>query len=381
MRFVYQSLLFLFILLAACMPEMQGPDSGSSPCVALADSLPKVEVHHARGFTVQYENGVKRVTVVNPSDSSQVVARYLLVQRGCTASARPGETLIEIPLRSIACVSTTHLPFLTLLGEEEKLVGFAGCKYVQNPTIRQRIEAGEVREIGSDHELNAEQIIALYPSALMVYPYEGQNYTAIEKAHIPLLYNSEYLELTPLGKAEWIKFTALFFNREREANAQFDAIEKEYLSLRAKAAEIKVKPMALSGKPQKGKWYVPAGRSFAAAFMLDAGAVYPWQHDTGNNVIPLDAEVVIDKALYADWWVIVGMHPGHYTLADLLAEDPRFARFEAFRKKQVIFCNAAETDYFGDAVAEPHILLKDLLYYFHPSLVPDYRPQYFYRLE
>jgi iron complex transport system substrate-binding protein len=341
----------------------------------------KVEVNYAQGFKVQYHPTYKNVTVFDPANPSRVYGKYILVTEGKPFFATSDATIIQVPLKNIACISTTHLPLLVLLGVEEKLIGFSGTQYIRNTSVLEQLEAGKIEEIGFDYALNKEKIIDLAPSCLMVYPYDGMDFSVIENAGIPLLYNTEYLELDPLGKAEWIKFVSLFFNKEEEANKVFAKIESEYNALKGKTAVIKNKPTIFSGTASRGLWHIAGGNSFAARFLKDAGCRYLWGSDHHNNIINLEFEAVFDKAYDADWWVIVSAEKKNYSLKDLERDDPRYAQFKAFKKKQILFCNVNETDYFGDGVAEPHYILADLVNFIHPGLLKDYNPRYFYRLK
>lgn len=371
--------LFLFLVLSAGVSCRNNHSHSETNGKGANEDVHRITVAHAAGFRVTYEGNVKKVEVINPSDPSHPFARYVLVQKGDEYTPSEKETVVYVPLENFASVSTTHIPFITRLGVEKKLTGFAGCKYVKDPVINNLIKDGKISEIGFDYDLDIEKIIDISPEAIMVYPYEGMNFSAIDKAGIKIIYNAEYLENTPLGKTEWIKFVSLFFNKEKEADSVFSAIEKQYREAKQMAAYVNEKPLVLSGKAQQGKWHVPAGKSFAAAFLYDAGADYPWAGTGGNNVLEIDFEEILDKAQSSDWWVITGSCEGKYTLGKLLAEDERYRYFDAFRNKKILFCNVDETDYFGKGVAEPHILLKDLVYYFHG--LKEYQPQYFFPLE
>lgn len=376
------SFLFAFIFLAGIFSCRNSSNPEKEKGKVSNEKIHQLKVSHASGFTVSYEGNVKKVEVVDPADPDKPFARYALVQKGEKEYvADEKETVIYIPLDNFNSVSTTHLPFITKLGIENKLTGFAGCKYVKDPVINKLIIEEKIKEIGFDYDLDIEKIIDLSPEAIMVYPYEGMNFSAIDKAGIKIIYNAEYLENTPLGKAEWIKFVSLFFNKEKEAEKIFSEIESEYNHVKELTRDIQLKPVVLSGKADQGKWHIPAGESFAAAFLYDAGADYPWKDTKKNNVLEVDLEEVLDKAQTAQWWVIIGSCEGEYSLDKLITEDARYKHFDAFENEKVLFCNVEDADYFGKGVAEPHLILSDLVYYFHPGLLKDYQPDYFFPLK
>lgn len=380
MRILLLGLIIVFI--SACVQSGK-KETSTATASSTIDSTQNTQstIHYAKGFRIAYEATYKKITVLNPIDTTKIIAEYLLVEKGKSYTANSNDIVIEIPLQSIASVSTTHLPFFTLLNLEDRLNGFGGIRHVKNEKILQRIKDNKIKEIGFDHDIDTEAVISLNPSGLMVYPYEGMNFSALEKSGIKLIYNAEYLELSPLGKAEWIKFVAAFFNKEKEANELFSKIEQDYLKLQVSANKLKNKPSIFSGKSFKGEWHIPGGKSFAANFLKDAGADYLWSRDKNNNVLSLSFESVIEKAIDADWWLIVGSKNGKYTLEDLKNEDSRYEEFAAFKNKKVLYCNTLRVDYFGDGVAEPEVILKDLIYFLHPELKLKHTPKYFQLLE
>lgn len=378
-RFFY----FFIFLFSACVQSGKQVDQSVNLSDIIHDTLPvfKSKIKYANGFTIETESSYKKVIVFDSQNKSKKLVSYVLVEKGKPYTATTDDIVIEVPLQSIACVSTTHLPFITLLNLQEHLCGFGGIKHIKNKSILERVKENKIKEIGFDHSINTESLISLNPSALMVYPYEGMNFTSIDRAGIKLLYNAEYLELNPLGKAEWIKFVAAFFNKEREADIWFNQMESSYLQSKSLATTRKTMPTIFSGKSFKGEWHMPGGKSFSAQFLYDAGANYLWKNDEHNNVLTLSFESVLEKAIDAEWWLIVGSKNGTYTLNDLLSEDQRYENFSAFKNKKVLYCNTLQVDYFGDGVAEPDIILKDLIFHLHPQLKIDHSPRYFKLLE
>ncbi|HRE73080.1 MAG TPA: ABC transporter substrate-binding protein [Flavobacteriales bacterium] len=371
------------LLMASCrnetksVPKKRFAAAGDTSDLFLHKSIPT----HAQGFIVEYHPTFKKVKVVDPSDSTIVFGTYILAERGKSFSATTTDIVVEIPLTSVASVSTTHLAFLGHLNVLDALTGFSGMKYVQHKDVLSRYKKGLIKEIGRETDLNKEKIFELAPEILMVYPYEGMDYSWAQKAGIPVVYNSDYLELTPLGKAEWIKFFALFFNEEEKANEWFKKVENEYIALIKQADHSGDSPTVFSGKAYNGEWHVPGGKSFAARLLVDAGGNYLWRDDAHNNSLTCNMEVVMDKAMNAEWWVIVGACNDDFNLEQLRKEDPRYAEFDAFKNGKVIFCNTNKCDYFGAAVAEPQVLLKDLLSFFQPKIVSGHTPVYFQQLK
>ncbi len=382
---VKSELLFLVIVLFCFSCKQNNNPAPQLKNAAPADTLDrfeeKIEVKYAKGFTVQYDASFVRLKVLDPSNAKLPFATYLLVNKGDAYSASSDAIVLERPLQNMASVSTTHLAFLSALDLSDKLVGFSGIRYIKDTSILNRVAEGKVKELGTETDLNHENVIDLSPDFLMVYPYEGMDYSLYERAGIPVVFNSDYLEMHPLGKAEWIKFVGLLFGKEKEANRIFARIEKEYNEIQALSRMKREEPSIFSGKAFNGEWHAPGGKSFAATLLMHAGTQYVWKSDAHNNVFQLDMETVLNEALDAEWWVIVGAHKGEYALKDLEQEDDRYREFAAFKKGKVLFCNTFSTDYFGQGILEPHIILRDLIHFIHPELAKDHKPVYFYKLK
>jgi iron complex transport system substrate-binding protein len=283
-------------------------------------------------------------------------------------------------------MSTTYLPHLVELGVTEALVGVDTLQYISTPEIIALGKAGKLVEIGSGAQVNVEQVALTAPDLIMTYGSGFPDYDAHPKlieAGYKVALNGEFAENTPLGRAEWIKFTALFFNAEARANAYFDGVVSEYERLVALTERVSARPSVLINTPFQDVWYIPGGKSFAARFLLDAGASYAWADDESTGSLPLSIEDVFAKASDAEFWVNVGFFG---SLKDLEAADARFAQFAAFKNGKV-FNNDKRTnenfgnDYFESGVIRPHVILADLIKIFHPELLPDHELVYYRQLE
>jgi hypothetical protein len=202
----------------------------------------KVTLEEATGWKIEYFNHYKIITVLNPWRDADVQFRYVLLQCGTPPPDLKDNTLlIEIPVQRVVAMSTTQLPHLDELGLLDRLVGVDSFLYINNETVRQKIAAGELVEIGSGGQVNVEQALDLNPDLIMTYGVGNPEFDAHPKlleAGLKVVLNSEYMESTPLGRAEWIKFTAAFFNQEMAANKAYAAIANRYREIAAKAREV-----------------------------------------------------------------------------------------------------------------------------------------------
>lgn len=343
----------------------------------------KIENNYAQGFSIEQYKNYYRIIVSDPQ-SKTVYGKYILYRE---EDEKPvlsvGETGIVYPIKTIASVSTTHLPFIKLLQEEKSLIGYAGQKFVIDPDFVSFFKKNNTVELGSDNQLNHEKVIELNPNILMVYPFGTLNFKKIENAGIPVFYNTEYLESHPLGKAEWIKVFGLLYGTSDFIISQdiFGSIENNYLKIKKLTDTLVNRPEVFTGTIQSGTWYVPGGKSFQAVFLKDAGAKYVWEDDQQNNSLALSPEIVVDKCLDADFWVLVASCEPQFSLEELKNENDLYDDFSAYKNENILFCNSNLSDYFGMGVAEPDKILSDLVFYFHPELLNDYAPHYFQKLK
>lgn len=347
----------------------------------------KVSLRDSVGWTIEYFNNYKVITVLNPWRDADVQFRYVLVQCGTPPPDNVGDALvIEVPVKSVVAMSTSQLPHLSELGLLDKLVGVDSFLYINNPEVRKKIAAGELVEIGGGGQVNVERALDLQPDLIMTYGVGNPEFDAHPKlleAGLKVVLNSEYMETSPLGRAEWIKFTAAFFNREAKATGVYDTIARRYKEMATKARNAPNKPTVFAGTPFQGTWFVPGGRSYVAQLLADAGATYLWADDTSTGSQPLSFEQVFERARDADFWLNPGMWK---SLADGKAEDERFTQFVAFQKGNVFNNNKrlnenGGNDYFESSPTNPDIVLADLIKIFHPDLLPDHELYFYQKLE
>lgn len=347
----------------------------------------KAQITHSSGFTIEYFDHYKVVTVKSPYPGAEAEATYLLVQCGTPIPAGFEDVVtLELPINSFVAMSTTYLPHLPTLNAVDKLVGLDSLAFASTEEVRQRIDAGQVAEVGFGAEVNVEQVLDLDPDMVMTYSSGSADFDAqpkLEEAGINVVVNSDYLDANPLGQAEWVKFLAAFFNQEAAATTWFDGVAAEYQTLSDLAATAETQPTVLLNTPYEGTWYMAGGQSYAAQLLADAGANYLWADDPSDTTLYLDFETVFDKAQAADYWLNLGFVS---SLADLATTDERFADFAAFQNGRVYNndgrMNASGgNDYYEGGAANPHIVLADLIKVFHPELLPEHEFVYYRMME
>lgn len=342
------------------------------------------QLSYAKGFTITLQKGYTKVTVNTPYKNAQKPLTYILYKAGTTQPKAPADAYVEVPVPSIVCTSTTHIPLLDYLGETDKLVGFPTTDYISSTKMRKRIDAGAVAELGIDQSLNIEKLLALNPGVVMAYTMSSDfgQFAKISEAGIPVLINAEYLEPHPLGRAEWIKLAGLLFGKEAEADSVFKQIEQAYLATQQMALKATVRPTVMSGTMYGDVWYMPGGQNYAGRLLADAALSYLWQHDTTSAFLALSYETVLAQAHQADKWIGVG---GFRTLAELQQANERYTYFNPFKQGEVYSYNKRTGAKGGSEFLElgylrPDLILKDLVKIGHPGLLPNYELYFYFKL-
>jgi iron complex transport system substrate-binding protein len=347
------------------------------------DSL---SLDYAEGFKVHYDGNIKIVEVLYPFQGATSGYKYLLVPQGETVPEHEANVrVIRTPISSIVCTSTTHIPLLDYIDETNKLVGFTTTDFISSEKMRARIDAGKVTELGIDKGINMERLAMLKPDLVMGYTLSSDygQFKKIEALGIPVIINAEYLEKHPLGRAEWIKFMAVFFNKEKQADSVFQVVKKNYIATKEVADRVKDKPTVLCGVVYGDAWFLPGGQNYASRILKDAGCQYLWGEDTSNGYLELSFEAVYEKANLADLWIGTGSFT---TLNEINEADERYTRFKPYQQKQVYTYDARKGAKGGSEFMElgylrPDIILQDLVKIAHPDLLPSHTLYFHKKLE
>ncbi len=350
--------------------------------------MSKGKSQYAIGFRIEESNGFTILHTINPWQGSRTVhLRYILTDdpSGIPDSLQHNP-VITVPVNRVICMSTTHVAMMDALGESDAIVGISGSDYISNPALRSRLETGVVKDVGADHTLNYEMILSLRPDLVMAYGISSEvsgMVSRLEGLGIPVILNGDYLEDKPLGKTEWIRFVASFFNRDKEADSLFRSVASTYEQYKALTGEIEEKPSVMTGLPWKDTWYIPGGRSFAAAYIRDAGGTYLWEDLDSREAVPIDLEAIYARAATADIWINCGAAG---SLAEIGETDKRLKHFKPVGTDRVYNNNArinpaGGNDFWESGVMAPHLILADLISIFHPEILPDHELVYYTHIE
>ena len=337
------------------------------------------KIKYAKGFDIiKNDSGIKLI-IKKPYQNAKEVFEYNISKTKQTNS-------IKVPIEKLVVTSTTHIPMIELLECENKIVGFPHTKYVSSERTRKLIDSGLITEIGKEASLNTEILLDLQPDLVVGFSVSSINkvFKTIEKAGIPVMMHGGWLEETPLGRAEWIKFFGLLLNKEKEADSIFNTIENNYVTAKKIASNSNKQPTILSGAIMNSEvWNLPAGESFVAQYLQDANLNYLWKDTKGRGSLSLSIESVLDKAKHADFWI----SPGYFnTKEQLLQSNTNYSEFSAFKNDKIYTPNlktgsTGGTIYFELAPVRPDLVLKDIIKITQPELLPNYKTTFFEKMK
>ena len=346
--------------------------------VSLEDfDKPVYMLEYASGFDIQGADSKQSVllTVTNPWQGADGIAVQLFIARdGETAPEGFDGQVLEGDAERIVAMSSTHIAMLDAIGEVDRVVGVSGIDFISNPDIQARRES--IGDVGYEGNVNYELLLSLDPDLVLLYGVNGASgmEPKLRELGIPFMYVGDYLEESPLGKAEWMVALSEVVGCRSEGEKVFAEIPVRYNALKQRVAENALDaPSVMLNMPYGDSWFMPSAGSYAVRLIEDAGGDYIYKKNTGNASTPVDMEEAYLLASAADLWLNVGMAS---TLGEVKAACPKFADTRCFRNGYVYNNNARTNaaggnDYYESAVVNPDLVLRDLVKIFHPELVEE----------
>lgn len=350
-----------------------------------AESSSLVQIQSAEYFKIEDFENYRKLTIYKKNGN--VADTYFLVDKENKIPKEITEkNIIRTPVTDVVCLSTTHIAFVDILDETDKIKAVSGSQYIFNQDLRKKINSAKIKDVGYENSLDFEVLLNLKPDVVTVYDINGTISPVINKLkkfNIPVIQINEYIESSPLGQAEWLKFFAEIFNKRASANDQFDKIYQTYSELKKMTDTIVYKPTVLVNMPWKGTWHMPGGKSNIAQLIEDAGGNFLWKESEEIHNIPLNIEDVYLLASHADIW----LNPGQAnSLKDIEQTDYRLSKFTAVKSGNIYNRNNrlnefGGNDYMESGIVRPDLILKDLIRILHPDLLPDHKFYYYKKLE
>ncbi|MGJ8684318.1 MAG: ABC transporter substrate-binding protein [Nonlabens sp.] len=379
MKHIYL-LLFLPLFITSC--KQNEAENASKQRISLNQEYHDITVKYAKGFSINTTETGYYITINNPWPDADHEYSFKL-QKATGRNIIPesdAPQIINIPLESIILSSTTHIPPVVLLEQQESIIAFPGTDYISDSSVRALVDNGAIEELGQNQTISVEKIVTLQPDVVMGFGIDGDNpvYEQIQKAGIPVIYNGDWTEQHALGKAEWIKLFGVLYGKEKEADSIFNQIEQSYNATKKLAQSLEA-PTVIAGATWKDTWYLPYGNSWQGKIIADANGDYIYADSKGTGSLSFNIERVLTDAQHADVWIA----PGQYTsYATMNKNNNAYSQFTAFKNKKV-FTFALNTGaeggitYYEEASQRPDLVLKDLVKILHPQVLPDYELYFF----
>lgn len=347
----------------------------------------------AEGIDYQYAEAI----IANPWKAGTMLHRYILIPKGeegdktvamlakrRSTGARCTTDTVRTPVESNLVFTAPHCQLLTELGCQNAITGVCDKDYINIPDIKSRAQADAkvahpIMDCGSSMQPDIERIIALHPEALLISPFENSGgYGKLDKLRIPVIETADYMETSPLGRAEWIKLYGLLLGSSK-ADSLFSAIEKEYLQLKAEAAKLPLRLSILTERKTGNVWYVPGGKSTMGILLRDAHARYIFADDTHSGSLSMSPEQIIAKGNQVDVWAFKYFGGNALTKQDLLAEYQGYQALKAFQTGTVYETDTSCEPYFELTSFHPEILLREFIILSHPEAGDKFGKLRFYK--
>lgn len=335
------------------------------------------EPSYATGFDISGAEGAAStlITVRNPWQGAEGVEKQLFISREGERAPEGFEgQVIEGSAERVVCMSSTYVAMIDAIGCTERVVGVSGIDFIYNSRVREAASEGRVHDVGHDSNINFELLLTLRPDVVLLYGVAGENGVAnakLDELNIPYFYLGDYVEESPLAKAEWTVVVAEILGVRERGEALFAGIENRYLELRKRVEESATeRPTVMFNTPYRDTWYMPSSRSYAVRIVEDAGGRYVYDGNHGTASQPIDLELAYVLTREADYWINVGQYA---TLEDLRRDNPRFVGAKAVREGRVYSSDRRATakggsDFWESAVVNPDVVLRDLVAILHPEL-------------
>jgi iron complex transport system substrate-binding protein len=371
-KYIRYSLFFALVVLISCK-SVNDPDKNF-----LDDKFKEVnsEVKEARYFDLYRSTDMMKVVIHSPFGDGADQTLYLADSEVYEKYKRY-DGVIKVPLKRVAVLSSTQLYAVRLLGLLDAVQGVSDEKYIGDPVVKRYLKEGKITEVAVGGQFFTEKALMLGLDGVFFSPFSRDMNLKLDEK-IPVIPFFDFMENTPLGRAEWIKFTAAFLGGQKKADLYFDSLSVRYNDLKKKALSRKKKPSVFSGRYLNGQWFVPGGKSYIARIFEDAGADYIFSDDPSVNSVLLDFEVVFDRARNADYWRMTGgLDTDKDVYTFLSSENELYTHFKAFKEHHIVYCDPQATGYFEKGALEPDVVLADFIFVFHKELLPGHIPVHY----
>lgn len=358
---------------------LQGCKGSSS--TASANGQP-IDFKYASNIKMEDYDGYTLVEIRNPWDTLKNLQRLILLEQGeKIPEGFEDATVITVPLEKSVVYSSVHNSLISELGAVDAIAGICDREYIVDDKVKTRLQTGKTDDCGSSLSPNVERIIKLSPDAVLLSPYEnGGGEAKITKVGIPIVECADYMEASPLGRAEWMKFYGRLYGKAAEADSLFSVTESEYSRLKNLAKESTTRPGVLFDRVYGQSWSVPGGKSTVGILINDAGGTNPFDSYNVAGSVQLSPEKVIYEGGDADVWFIRYANTP-LSLKSLKEEKPLYGLLKAYKEGNVYGSETIATNLFDDQAFHPQWVLRDMIRVLHPEIEIGEGKTYFEKLK
>lgn len=334
---------------------------------------------YATLLSIEEADSFTYVTIADAWHSNHTLATYILVPSDHPIPhTLPKGIIVRTPIKRAVITTSVHAALFAELDATKNIVGLTDTTYIVSPTIKALLQK-EVKSMGTSLQPDLELLRASKTDAVFVSPFENAGHGSLNRLNIPLIECADYMEKSPLGRAEWMRFYGLLIGKSEKADSLFAEIEKAYNSLKEKTKRQKTKnPTVMCDLLTGGTWYQPGGHSTMGRIIADAGGNYLWANRKESGSLALSLETVFSKANQADIWLIKYGQNSPLTYSQMALDCKQYKKFKPWKTHQVYACNTLLSPFYEQTPFHPERLLHNLIYIFHPNTIPA--PQYFFYL-
>ncbi len=343
----------------------------------------EVKLKYSQLLKLRDFDGYSVAEIQNPWDSTKLLQRYALVERqGDVPEGFSPEQVIRVPLDKSVVYSAVHNSLIEELGAGQAITGICDVEYIFEPSLKERIEKGDIADCGNNMSPNVEEIIRLSPGAILLSPYENSNgHGKLSNAGIPIVECADYMENSPLARAEWMKFYGILYGKREKADSMFNETERQYLQLKNLVTSTDRRPRVMFDRIYGQSWSQPGGKSTMGMMIEDSGASNPFGDKKVLGSLQLSPEKVLYQAQDCDIWLI-RFTDAPLTMTSLGKDKDIYTKFKAYKEGNVYGSEASKSRIFEDVAFHPQWLLADLISLFHPEIeIREKKKSYFEKLE
>lgn len=404
--YIFGALLALLVLTACQGGKTTAGEAEEGDTLKMKYAKLLTIVKHGEKGTASLNNDAEdaeyqyaEVNVANPWKAGTMLHRYILIPKGKegdetvarlalqrTSGMGCTTDTVRTPVERSAVFIAPHCQLMYELGCQQAIRGVCDLDYINIPDVKKRAASAEnaaagnsIVDCGSSMAPDIERIIALKPEAILLSPFENSGgYGKLDKLHVPIIEAADYMESSPLGRAEWMKFYGMLFKKdgnapktalaascEPKADSLFAKIEKEYLKLKAEAAGYPKGLSILTERKTGNVWYVPGGQSTIGILLKDANARYIFEDDEHSGSLAMSPEQILAKGKQVDVWAFKYFGGAPLSQAQLLQEYDGYKALAAFSRGNIYQVDTSTVPYFELTSFHPELLLREFIILAH----------------